>query len=181
MFSRLMSTPTTVDRPPVAAIETSPARAQDFCVDDLDRKLLDRLQRDADLTLHELGELVGLSPSAVQRRITRYRRDGVLTGQVAVLDGAKLGGLLAVVLVVLERESNAHHRAFAERMRATPEVQQCYELAGRWDYLVVLSTSGMARCRELGDELFQRDDNVKRYETMPVFDAVKTGLALTPW
>ncbi len=147
-------------------------------MDEVDRRLLDQLQRDADLTLHELGERVGLSPSAVQRRITRYRTSGLLTRAVAVLDAAKLGGMLAIVLVTLERESNAHHRRFAERMRATPEVQQCYELAGRWDYLVVLSTSDMGRCRELGDELFQRDDNVKRYETLPVFDAVKTGLAV---
>ncbi|MEU6149668.1 Lrp/AsnC family transcriptional regulator [Actinosynnema sp. NPDC047251] len=148
-------------------------------MDDVDRRLLDQLQRDAGLTLHELGELVGLSPSAVQRRINRYRSSGLVSRQVAVLDGARLGGMLAIVLVVLERESNAHHRRFAERMRATPEVQQCYELAGRWDYLVVLSTADMARCRELGDALFQRDENVKRYETMPVFDAVKTGLAIT--
>ncbi|MEV0680964.1 Lrp/AsnC family transcriptional regulator [Actinosynnema sp. NPDC050436] len=148
-------------------------------MDDVDRRLLDQLQRDAGLTLHELGELVGLSPSAVQRRINRHRASGLLTRQVAVLDGARLGGMLAVVLVALERESNAHHRRFAERMRATPEVQQCYELAGRWDYLVVLSTADMGRCRELGDLLFQRDENVKRYETMPVFDAVKTGLAIT--
>lgn len=148
-------------------------------MDDLDRALLDQLQRDAGLTLHELGERVGLSASAVQRRITRYRSTGLLTGQVAVLDHARLGGLLAVVLVTLERESVEHHTAFASRMRATPEVQQCYELAGRWDYLVVLSTPDMARCRELGDRLFQRDDNVKRYETLPVFDAVKVGLAVT--
>ncbi|WP_433267858.1 Lrp/AsnC family transcriptional regulator [Actinosynnema sp. CS-041913] len=148
-------------------------------MDDLDRRLLDQLQRDAGRTLHELGELVGLSPSAVQRRITRYRESGVLTGEVAVLDAAKLGGMLFIVLVALERESNAHHRRFAERMRSTPEVQQCYELAGRWDYLIVLSTSDMTRFRELGDELFQQDENVRRYETLPVFDAVKTGLAVT--
>ncbi|MBB5956523.1 DNA-binding Lrp family transcriptional regulator [Saccharothrix tamanrassetensis] len=148
-------------------------------MDDLDRRLLDQLQRDAGQTLHELGELVGLSASAVQRRITRYRASGLLTREIAVLDAAKLGGMLFVVLVALERESHEHHRRFAERMRGTPEVQQCYELAGRWDYLVVLSTSDMARCRELGDELFQRDDNVQRYETMPVFDAVKTGLAVS--
>ncbi|CAL9647029.1 hypothetical protein SUDANB95_06473 [Actinosynnema sp. ALI-1.44] len=163
----------------MVAIESSPATTQDLCVDDVDRRLLEQLQQDSGRTLHDLGELVGLSPSAVQRRITRYRASGLLRREVAVLDAGKVGGLLAVVLVVLERESHAHHRAFAERMRATPEVQQCYELAGRWDYLVVLSVPDMARCREVGDELFQRDDNVKRYETMPVFDAVKAGLAVT--
>ncbi|MBW4718988.1 Lrp/AsnC family transcriptional regulator [Saccharothrix obliqua] len=148
-------------------------------VDDVDRELLDQLQRDAGRTLRELGDLVGLSPSAVQRRITRYRADGVLAGQVAVLDAARLGVVLAVVLVTLELDSPAHHHAFAERVRGVGEVQQCYALTGRWDYLVVLSTPDAERCREVGDELFRRDPNVKRYEVLPVFDAVKTGLAVS--
>jgi DNA-binding Lrp family transcriptional regulator len=125
-----------------------------------------------------LGEAVGLSPSAVQRRLTRYRKSGLLR-QVAVLDPALLGGItLATVLVAMERESAKYHATFHARMRAAVEVQQCYTLAGEWDYLVILATTGVAHCREVADRLFGSDDNLKRYETRMVFEPIKLGLTL---
>jgi DNA-binding Lrp family transcriptional regulator len=140
---------------------------------------LDLLQYDAGRTLHELGERVGLSPSAVQRRIARYRKDGLIAGQVAVLDPHRFGPtVLATVLVTLNQESFEHHRVFAERMRAEPQVQQCYRVAGPWDYVIVLAARSMRDCGGLGDRLFKADDNIRRYETLVAFDTIKTSLAL---
>lgn len=148
-------------------------------LDDIDLLLLDLLQHDAARPLHELGAAVGLSPSAVQRRITRYRRTGVLTGQVGVLDPAAICGvLLAVVLVTLINESAGEHHAFHRRMLAEPNVQQCYEVAGPWDYVVILACPGLTESRELADRLFRDDDNVRRFDTLLVNDAVKSGTSL---
>ncbi|TDD34131.1 Lrp/AsnC family transcriptional regulator [Actinomadura sp. KC06] len=148
-------------------------------LDDIDALLLDLLQHNAGRTLHDLGEQIGLSPSAVQRRIARYRKDGLITRQVAVLDPHRLGPtVLATVLVTLDQESFEHHRAFSERMRADPQVQQCYRVAGPWDYVVVLTARSMRECGRLGDRLFKADDNIRRYETLVAFDTIKTGLAL---
>ena len=55
-----------------------------LALDELDHKLLGLLQRDAAATLTALGDAIGLSPSAVQRRLTRYRKHGLLR-QVALL------------------------------------------------------------------------------------------------
>jgi Lrp/AsnC family transcriptional regulator, leucine-responsive regulatory protein len=77
------------------AIETVRDHAQDHCVvrsvsldalDALDVDLLNLLQRDAGRTLRELGDDVGLSPSAVHRRIARYEAAGLIARRVAVLD-----------------------------------------------------------------------------------------------
>lgn len=146
-------------------------------LDDFDRHLLALLQRDASATLDALGETVGLSASAVQRRIARYRKSGLLR-QVAILEPAALGCTLAAVWVTMERESARRHTAFRERMRAAPEVQQCYELAGEWDYLVIIATTGVAHCREVVDRLFLDEGNIRRYDTHLVFDVVKHGLEL---
>jgi Lrp/AsnC family transcriptional regulator, leucine-responsive regulatory protein len=146
-------------------------------LDDLDRKLLDLLQQDADRSLYQLGDAIGLSPSAVQRRLTRYRSSGVIAKQVAVLGpDAVPGTVLACVLITLERESKRLHSSFQERMRAAPEVQQCYDLAGEWDYLAIIVTNGMARCRAVVDDLFMDAPNVKRFNTLFVFDTIKRGL-----
>ena len=146
-------------------------------LDDLDRRLLDLLQQDAGRSLERLGETIGLSPSAVQRRLTRYRSGGLIAKEVAVLDPEVLPGtVLACVLVTLERESQRLHASFRERMRTAPNVQQCYDLAGEWDYLAVIVASSMAHCRAVLDELFMDAPNVKRFDSLFVFDAIKRGL-----
>lgn len=147
-------------------------------LDEFDHRLLELLQRDASTTLTTLGEAVGLSASAVQRRIKRYRESGLMR-TVAVLNPTQLGNItLATVLVALERESARQHAALYARLRAAPEVQQCYVLAGEWDYLVILATTGVAHTREVAERLFGSEDNLKRYETRMVFEPVKQGLAL---
>ena len=147
-------------------------------LDKLDRAILRCLQHNGRETYDVIGEQVGLSPSAVQRRLKRYRAHGLLR-QVAVLDAEAFPSVvLATVWVTMERESVRQLNAFYARMRATPEVQQCYQLAGEWDYLVIMATTSMASYRETAERLFKSDGNIKRYETRLVFDTVKRGLQL---
>jgi DNA-binding Lrp family transcriptional regulator len=167
------------------AIDSLRVPTQQYCVprkpafqlDEIDRKLLDLLQNDAARPLYELGDLVGLSASAVQRRLSRYRSGGVIAKQIAVLDpDAVAGTVLACVLVTLERESKRLHTDFRQRLLAAGEVQQCYDLAGAWDYLVMVAANSMPRCRTVIDDLFLDAPNVKRYETLFVFEPIKRGL-----
>jgi DNA-binding Lrp family transcriptional regulator len=170
----------------VFRLEVLPAPAQNCCVpkstlplDDVDHQLLDLLQRDSGRTLRQLGDLVALSPSAVQRRIDRYRKHGVLARQVALLDPSRLPAvLLAVCLVTLERESSRHHHAFRKRLLAASEVQQVYDVSGDWDYVVIIASSGMAHHTETADRLLKEAPNVRRYTTLFVLDPVRTGSAL---
>ena len=148
-------------------------------LDAIDRKLLNLLQRDSARPLYDLGDAVGLSPSAVQRRLKRYRQSGLIEREIVVLDADALPGtVLACVLVSFERESKRLHGGFQERMRKEPEVQQCYEVSGDWDYLVILAADGMHRCRTIVDDLFLDAPNIKRYSTLFVFSVVKSGLQI---
>jgi Lrp/AsnC family transcriptional regulator, leucine-responsive regulatory protein len=144
--------------------------------DEIDHRLLDELQRDASRSLRALGALVGLSASAVQRRLARYRSARLLQRTVAVLDPRRAADLvLAVVLVTLDRESSAHHEAFRRRLTDSPEVQQAYDVSGEWDYVVVVATIGMERHSAVADRLFKDAPNVKRYTTLFVFEPIRTG------
>ncbi|WP_073480789.1 Lrp/AsnC family transcriptional regulator [Streptoalloteichus hindustanus] len=148
-------------------------------LDELDHRLLALLQEDSGRTLGDLGEAVGLSASAVQRRVERYRASGILARCVAVLEPRHgLDVLLAVCLVTLERESSHAHEEFRSRLLAAPEVQQLYNVAGDTDYVVVLATTGMAHHREVADRLLKDSPNVLRYSTMFVLDPVRTGSVL---
>ncbi len=157
---------------------------QKYCVsefpvlDEFDHHLLELLQRDASVTLAFLGEAIGLSASAVQRRIHRYRKIGLLR-EVAVLDAGLLPAVtLAAVWVTMERDTFRLHSAFRARMRAAPEVQQCYAVAGQWDYLVIIAARSVAHYREVAEKLFVDEGTVKRYETRLVFDTIKQGISL---
>jgi Lrp/AsnC family transcriptional regulator, leucine-responsive regulatory protein len=92
-----------------------------------------------------------------------------------VIDPRAAGTQLAVVLVTLDRESAQEHAALRERLLAAPAVQQCYDVAGEWDYVVVLVAPDMTACRELVDDLFLQQQGIKRLATLPVFDCVKLG------
>ncbi|GAB3450192.1 Lrp/AsnC family transcriptional regulator [Actinophytocola sediminis] len=148
-------------------------------LDEIDYRLLDELQADAGRTLSALGEIVGLSPSAVQRRVERYRTSGLLARTAAVLDPRFSPDLvLAVCLVGMERESRRLHEAFQRRLLAAPEVQQVYEVYGEWDYVVVLAAAGMANHNEISERLFMDTPNVRKYSTLFVLNPARTGAAI---
>lgn len=148
-------------------------------LDDTDRHLLAELQDDAGRTLRDLGELVGLSPSAVQRRMARYRASGLLARTTAVLDPRVLPDLvLAVCLIQVERESRRLHEAFHRRLLAAPEVQQLYSVYGEWDYVVVLAAAGMANHNEMSERLFMDAPNVRKYSTLFVLDPIRTRTSI---
>lgn len=147
--------------------------------DDIDRRLLEQVQNDPSLSLRDIGDAIGLSPSAVQRRLAYYKSSGLILRQISVLNPRALSGtVLACVVATLERESTELHSEFQKRMLQKREVQQCYMLAGDLDYLVIIAANGMQRCRQLIDDLFLDAPNIKRFDTRIIFDAVKTGLQL---
>jgi DNA-binding Lrp family transcriptional regulator len=63
-------------------------------LDELDRKILDHLERDGRATLADVGAAVGLSASAVKRRVDRLESAGVIVGYAAIVDPAAVGDRL---------------------------------------------------------------------------------------
>lgn len=97
-------------------------------LDTTDRKILGALAEDASRSYAELGSIVNLSAPAVHDRVKRLKRDGVIKGTVAVLDGCKLGRTLLTFLVVDTSSYSATRKllTFADR----PEVEELHTVAG---------------------------------------------------
>ncbi|MDO5647309.1 Lrp/AsnC family transcriptional regulator [Paracoccus sp. (in: a-proteobacteria)] len=106
-------------------------------LDELDRKILSLLQRDASLSLDQIAEQVGASKTPVWSRIRKLRDGGVIRGQVALLDPDALG--LEACFFVLIRTSE-HDKDWAGRflraLRDRPEVVEAHRLAGDIDYIL---------------------------------------------
>ena len=106
-------------------------------LDEVDRKILSLLQRDASLSLDQIADRVGASKTPVWNRIRKLREAGVIRRQVAVLDPESLG--LEACFFVLVRTSE-HDRDWAARflraLRQRPEVVEAHRLAGDIDYIL---------------------------------------------
>ncbi|MEP1329996.1 Lrp/AsnC family transcriptional regulator [Pseudophaeobacter sp.] len=146
-------------------------------MDDKDLEILRLVQGNARLTADALSAEVGLSAPAVQKRLKRLRDSGVIQKEIAVLSAPKLGREMTVIVeVVLERESRMHLDAFKQRMRAAPQVQQCYYATGEADFILIVVTRDIKEYEEFTQEYFFDESNVSRFNTSVVMDRVKVSL-----
>jgi DNA-binding Lrp family transcriptional regulator len=150
-------------------------------LDDLDRRLLAAVQADARLSQSALGARVGLSPAAVNRRLRRLTVDGFITRTTAVLAPESLGYPLTVIAQVeVESEQAEALDQVQEAFVACPQVQQCYNVTGDCDFVLVFLVRDMHQYLELTRQLFYADANVKRFKTLVVLDRTKVTLDVPP-
>jgi Lrp/AsnC family leucine-responsive transcriptional regulator len=103
-------------------------------LDAVDRKILELLQDDGRMSLADLAEKVGLSPSPCLRRV-RMLEDGVISRYVAVLDQRAVGLPVSVfVSIKLEKQRQESLDRFAKAIERWPEVLECYLMTGSRDY-----------------------------------------------
>lgn len=106
-------------------------------MDDYDRKLLRAIQADADRTVQELADLIGLSPTPTARRLKRLEEQGYVQKTVALLDPGKLGLKTTLFIFVrTNRHDEAWLKQFSDGVTRMPEVVEFYRMGGEIDYLL---------------------------------------------
>lgn len=113
-------------------------------MDQIDRKIVRALQQDGRMTVLDLAEKVGLSPTPCARRLDRLRRDKVITGYSAQVDPEKLGfGVTIFVSVELEKQDRNAIDAFERAILRCDEVMECYLMTGSRDILLRVVASDL--------------------------------------
>jgi Lrp/AsnC family transcriptional regulator, leucine-responsive regulatory protein len=136
-------------------------------IDSFDQALLGEVQQNNLTPARVLAERVGLSESAVLRRLRRLRAEGVIAADVSVVRPASLGRpVTAIVLVNMVREGRAQIDAFTERLRARPEVVSTWYVTGNADFVLVLSLADLAAYDAFTNEVFLADPNIGKFETL---------------
>ena len=145
-------------------------------LDRIDRKIL-AIMQDSNLTPHrEIAERVGLSAPAVTRRLKRLRGNGIIRGDVSVLDGAALGRpLVLIVEVVAHSEQTDELDTLRDAFSRCPQIQHCYYVTGEADFILIFSVSDMAEYEVLTRKLFLGCENVKRFTTFVSMETVKAS------
>ena len=123
-------------------------------LDDTDRRILQVLSRDGRISNLALADRVGLSPSACLRRVAALERAGVITGYRAVLSPEKTGvGFVAYVTVGLNSHTKSAQEAFERAMARAPEVRECHNITGNWEYLLRIEAADLAAYKTFHTEV----------------------------
>ncbi len=136
-------------------------------LDRFDHALLALVQKNNQRPARLLAAKVGLSESAVLRRLRRLRREGVIVADRALVRPAALGLPLTLhVLVSLERESAAQLDAFIRKVRARPEIRQAWYVTGEADFVLLLQLPDMEAYDLFARDVFHDDPNVRAFRTI---------------
>ncbi|MGN6520058.1 MAG: Lrp/AsnC family transcriptional regulator [Dokdonella sp.] len=148
-------------------------------LDKLDRAILALLQRDARLASETIGAEVGLSASAVQRRVVRLREEGVIAGEVAILDPRSVGRPLTMIVdLVVDGDRNELVAGLKRWIEREPAIQEAWYVTGDEDYVLVVTARDVDAYEQLMQRLLAENPNVRRYRTRVVLGTLKRGLAL---
>ena len=142
-------------------------------LDATDRKILELLQADGRMSLAELAEKVGLSPSPCLRRV-RMLEDGVISRYVAVLDQRAVGLPVSVfVSIKLEKQRQESLDRFAKAIERWPEVLECYLMTGPRDYWLRVVVPDLAAYERFLKQKLTRLEGVASIESSFALEQVK--------
>lgn len=148
-------------------------------LDAIDLKILDELQRDGRLSNVALARSVGLSPTPCTERVRALAAAGIIAGYAARLDAERLDlGLLVFIEIAIDRTSQDAFDQFAAAMTRIAQVQECYMVAGGFDYLVKVRVPDMAAYREFLGEVLSKIPGIRETHTYAVMERVKESTAV---
>lgn len=144
-----------------------------------DIKLLDAVQRDAQLTAHELGDLLNLSPSQAGRRRQKLEAEGFIDGYRAKLNASALGlNVQAFVQVQMATHAPDQVKTFTRILETNPEITSAWTLTGEADYLLRVYCEDLTALNRLIHEILLPHPAVARVQSQIVMNQFKADAPL---
>lgn len=146
-------------------------------LDKLDRRILAIVQRDTRRPAELIGAEIGLSASAVQRRIARLRDGAVITAEVAIVDPKSVGRPLTLIVdVEVERERPELQASLKQWIAAEAAIQEAWYVTGAGDYVLVVVARDVEDFDALMQRLVAENANVRRFHTRVALGSIKRGM-----
>ncbi len=151
----------------------------EIILDNIDLQILRALQENARLTTKELASQVHLSTTPVFERMKRLEREGFILKYAAVLDAGKLGrGFTVFCSVKLKQMTRSVARNFISVIKDIPQVIECYNISGEYDYLLKIQASDMKYYNEFIINVLGNIDSIGSILSSFVMDEIKNTHAL---
>lgn len=143
-------------------------------IDAIDLAILRTLQENSHLTMKEISARVNLSLSPVHERICRLEREGYIKKYTAVLNAEKLNlGFSVFCKIKLRRINREIATEFVNAIQDIPEVSECYNISGQYDYLLKVRARDMAAYQSFVINVLGTIESTASIESTFVMDEVK--------
>ena len=144
-----------------------------------DRRILAELQTDSRQTMQELADRVGMSSSAVWRRVKSLEESGVIERYAAIVNARKSGfGLASMVHVSLARHEQANVDHFIREVLRHPEVLECFATSGEADFHLRVVVEDIDAYNEFLDDFIFKLPGVSQVRSNIVLKEIKADTAL---
>ncbi len=144
-----------------------------------DRRILAELQRDSRLTTQELADKVGMSSSAVWRRVRSLEEAGIIDRYAVIVNPKKAGfGLSSIVHVSLARHEQSNVDHFVHEVLRHPEVLECFATSGEADFHLRVVVKDIDAYNAFLDDFIFRLPGVSQVRSNIVLKEIKVDTAL---
>jgi Lrp/AsnC family leucine-responsive transcriptional regulator len=150
-------------------------------MDAIDRAILSILQKNADIPGKLIADTVNLSVSAVERRISKLKQDGMIEKIIAVVSPKAVDRNLSI-LVELEIQNEYRHtlEQFQRWLDRAPEIQSCWYVTGDVDFVLLVAVRNLDEYNTFIDRLMtEQQALVRKYKSLIALKTVKHGLELS--
>ena len=109
-------------------------------IEELDRKILEALNRDARMSFRRIAKKLGISPTTLYNKVKKLEKSGVLKGYIPLIDAESVGyNLMAVISLRVKQEKDIEVQ---DTISNFPQVGAVYEVTGEWDLILVCYFKG---------------------------------------
>ncbi|MCL9781799.1 Lrp/AsnC family transcriptional regulator [Vibrio sp. S4M6] len=143
-------------------------------IDRLDLRILAILQKNNRLSNIELADQVGLSAPACLKRVQRLRKEKVIVDDVSIINPKLVGNTLTMIVSVeMDRDQADIYQRFRRSMDQAPEITQCYQVSGNYDFLLVVCVKDIQAYEEFVDRVLHTQLNIRKFHTSVSLRTVK--------
>ncbi len=148
-------------------------------LDDTDKKILQKLQKNSKITNKELSNGLSLSVTAVFERIKRLERNGVISGYVALVKPDKVEkAFMVLTQIKLVQHTKSNVVKFEAEVVKLPEVLECYHVSGEYDYILKVLVKDMEAYREFMLTKLTNLEHIGSTQSTFIISSVKSTTAL---
>lgn len=149
-------------------------------MDEIDKKIVLALRKNARISLTELGRFINLSIPAVRSRLQRLENLGYIKAYSVMLDPEKFGKkFTCFCLVQVSNHTVANDNAFEKFILDCPDILECHRIAGQYDYMLKIVTGSTKNMEELLKKMRTNED-VINISTFTVLLTQKEDISITP-
>ena len=143
-------------------------------LDAIDRKILEFLQLDSNITNAQLAKEVGLSPAPTLERVKKLEQSGLIKSYHAELDTDKLGlGVGIFILVSLSSHKMNQIKTFVDKINNIREVIECHHITGSGDFLLKVLTTDIASYQTLILDKLSQIEEIGNMKSMVILSSFK--------